>query len=69
MKNQAKLTTYEVKIPWSEVKGVVPEVGTKLGLAIRLSDADGGKFGRINWGLGLDPAWSPESFGSLTLTK
>ena len=69
VKDQAKLTTYEVKIPWSEVKGVVPEVGTKLGLAIRLSDADGGKFGRINWGLGLDPAWSPESFGSLTLTK
>ncbi len=68
--NRAKLTCYEVKIPWSELKGVTPEAGTKLGMAIRLSDADGGgKFARVNWGLGLDPAWSPESFGSLTLTK
>ena len=58
---------YELRIPWSEVRGLTPEIGVKLGLSLRLSDADGAKFGRINWGMGHDPAWSPSAFGVLTL--
>ena len=63
------ITTYELRIPWSEVRGCTPQIGAKLGLSLRLSDADGGSFGRINWGMGLDPAWAPSAFGVLTLTK
>lgn len=58
---------YELMIPWSELKGVMPQAGAKLGLSLRLSDLDGEAFGRINWGMGLDPAWAPTAFGVLTL--
>ena len=65
---QGDVTCYELRIPWSEIKGARPDVGAKIGLSLRLSDADeGGRFARINWGMGLDPAWLPASFGVLTL--
>ena len=65
---QGDVTCYELRIPWSEIKGARPDVGAKIGLSLRLSDADeGGRFARINWGMGLDPTWSPASFGVLTL--
>lgn len=69
VKTTGSTTVYEVRIPWSEIRGCTPEVGAKLGLSLRLSDRDGQKFGRLNWGMGLDPAWAPTAFGSLTLTK
>ncbi len=62
------ITCYELRIPWSEIGGVRPDPGAKIGLSLRLSDTDeGGRFARMNWGMGLDPAWSPLSFGVLTL--
>ena len=67
VKTKGDEKVYELRVPWSEIRGVTPELGAKLGLSLRLSDADGSKFGRINWGMGLDPAWSPSSFGVLTL--
>lgn len=69
VKTSGGITVYELRMPWSEIRGAVPEVGTKLGLSLRLSDADGSKFGRINWGMGLDPAWAPTAFGVMTLVK
>ena len=69
VKTTGNVTVYEVRIPWSEIRGCTPEVGAKLGLSLRLSDRDGNKYGRLNWGMGLDPAWAPTAFGSLTLTK
>ena len=67
VKSKGDTTVYELRIPWGEVRGITPELGAKLGLSLRLSDADGAKFGRISWGMGLDPAWSPSAFGVLTL--
>jgi hypothetical protein len=62
--------SYELRMPWSEIQGIRPDDGVKLGLSLRLSDADeGGRFLRINWGMGLDPVWSPASFGVLTLVS
>ena len=60
---------YELRIPWSEIGGFRPGIGARLGLSLRLSDLDaGGRFARMNWGMGLDPAWSPANFGVLVLT-
>ena len=60
-------TCYEIRIPWADAGGVRPQPGTRLGLALRLVDADGGAArGSAAWGRGLEP-WSPGSFGSLVL--
>ena len=68
IRRDGDICCYELRIPWSEIKGARPDAGTKIGLSLRLSDADeGGRFARMNWGMGLDPAWSPGSFGVLTL--
>ena len=65
---EGDIVRYELRIPWSEIGGVRPDAGVRIGLSLRLSDADeGGRFARVNWGMGLDPAWSPSSFGVLTL--
>ncbi len=65
---EGDIVRYELRIPWSEIGGVRPDPGVRIGLSLRLSDADeGGRFARVNWGMGLDPAWSPSSFGVLTL--
>lgn len=70
VRRDGKLTVYELLIPWSELKGLLPQAGAKLGLTLRLNDADGGGRGaRINWGQGLDPVWMPEAFGVMTLTE
>ena len=68
IRRDGDIACYELRIPWGEVRGATPEIGAKLGLALRLSDADdGGRFGRVNWGMGLDPEWTPSAFGTLTL--
>ncbi len=60
-------TCYEIRIPWADAGGVRPQPGTRLGLSLRLTDADNGAArGAAAWGRGLDP-WAPTSFGSLVL--
>ena len=68
VKRAAKDTCYELRIPWSDAGGVRPQPGVRLGLSLRLLDADNGAArGSAAWGRGLAPAWSPAAFGSLVL--
>jgi hypothetical protein len=61
---------YELRIPWSELGGITPMFGGKLGFAIQLNDSDGqGLAAQMNWGGGLSPAWSPSGFGVITLAE
>ena len=67
VKRAGKDTCYELRIPWGDAGGVRPQPGTRLGLSLRLTDADNGAGrGAASWGRGLDP-WSPGAFGSLVL--
>jgi hypothetical protein len=68
VKRAGKDTCYELRIPWADAGGVRPQPGTRLGLSLRLVDADGGAGrGSAAWGRGLAPSWAPGSFGSLVL--
>ena len=68
VKRDGKDTCYELRIPWAEAGGVRPQPGVRLGLALRLLDADGTDVrGAAAWGRGLAPVWSPSAFGSLVL--
>lgn len=61
-------TTYEIRIPWSEVGIAKPAPGLKLGLSLRLLDSDGGSAqGAMSWGAGISPRWAPSAFGRLIL--
>ncbi|MBQ7722200.1 MAG: hypothetical protein IJT64_04770 [Kiritimatiellae bacterium] len=67
VKRDGQDTCYEIRIPWTDAGGVRPQPGTRLGLSLRLTDADNGAArGAAAWGRGLDP-WSPVAFGSLVL--
>jgi hypothetical protein len=61
---------YELRVPLSEL-GLSPTLGTRLGLSAVLIDNDGGRepAARMAWGGGLEPGWSPEQFGVVTLVK
>ena len=62
--------TYELRVPFAELGGVRPGVGTKCGLSLQLNDNDGGgPAARMDWGGGLAPAWRPSRFGVLTLVE
>ncbi len=62
------ITTYELKIPWSEAGIASPAVGTKFGLSLQLNDNDGeGRAAVMTWGGGLQPVWAPPFFGVVTL--
>ena len=68
VKRAGKDTCYELRIPWTEAGGLRPQPGVRLGLSLRLLDADNGPArGAAAWGRGLAPSWSPGSFGSLVL--
>ncbi|MBO7298505.1 MAG: hypothetical protein J6V41_01690 [Kiritimatiellae bacterium] len=69
IKTVGDITVYEVRIPWSEL-GTKPELGLQMGLSLKLNDSDGdGSITSMSWGNGINPVWSPASFGSLTLCK
>ncbi len=69
IRRNADITTYELRIPWSETGGLTPSPGVTAGLSLQLFDADGaGVPAVMTWGGGLRPAWSPTGFGTLTLT-
>lgn len=62
-------TTYEVRMPLTDLGGIRGSLGTKIGLSLQLNDNDGnGKAASMQWGGGLNPSWHPESFGVLTFT-
>ena len=66
----AGVTTYELRLPWSELGGIAPAVGTKFGAALQLTDNDGaGRAAAMIWGEGLLPAWAPQRFGVVTLVE
>ena len=63
-------TIYEIAAPWSDLGGLSGTIGTKFGLSLQLTDNDGsGPAAILLWGEGLSPAWSPSSFGMITLTE
>ena len=67
VRRNGKDTCYEFRIPWRDAGGVRPQAGTRLGLSLRLTDADSGAArGAAAWGRGLE-SWAPSSFGSLVL--
>ena len=67
VKRNGKDTCYEFRVPWRDAGGVRPQAGTRLGLSLRLTDADSGAArGAAAWGRGLE-SWAPSSFGSLVL--
>lgn len=60
-------TFYEVKLPWTELGGITPQLGGRIGLSLSLADNDGGgRAARMLWGQGLEPVWEPTQFGLLT---
>ena len=63
-------TTYEVRMPFSELGGIRGAVGAKVGCSLQLNDNDGaGPAAAMNWGGGLFPAWHPQDFGVVTLVE
>ncbi len=68
IKRTGDITSYELRIPWSETGGVVPSAGVKVGVSLQLNDKDDGAgSGMMSWGGGVAPVWDPSSFGVLTL--
>jgi hypothetical protein len=70
VQRQETLTTYELRIPWSELGGITAGFGTKFGLSLQLNDNDGaGRVASMTWGDGLQPTWHPRNFGVSTLVN
>ena len=70
VKRDGNRTVYELAMPWSDLGGPAGIIGTKIGVSLRLTDCDAQKpAAYLLWGEGIYPAWSPSSFGVLTLTK
>jgi hypothetical protein len=64
------VTTYELRIPFSEMGGVRPDVGGRLGFTLSVTDNDGeGAMARMAWGQGVAPSWQPMNFGLVTLLE
>lgn len=59
-------TCYELRMPFSELGGIRPALGTKVGCSIQLDDGDDAA---LNWGGGLRPVWRPEEFGVVTFVE
>ena len=72
IKREGKVTTYEVAIPWSELKGWQPKAGQTFGFTFRVNNNDGPtlRFGgdksavRGN-GLSLHPYWEVKIGGGV----
>ena len=63
-------TTYELRMPFSQLGGIRPALGAKIGGSLQLNDNDGnGPAATMNWGGGLRPVWHPEEFGVVTFVE
>jgi len=70
IRTEKDVTCYEIRMPLSDMGGIVPAIGTKVGMSINLNDNDGaGRKAVMKWGDGIYPGWSPKHFGLLTLVK
>ena len=70
VRTEGTTTIYQVKMPWSELGGINPAFGTKIGVSLLLNDNDGkGKAATMSWGEGLVPGWSPSNFGIVTFVE
>jgi hypothetical protein len=57
-------------MPWSELGGINPAFGTKIGLSLLLNDNDGNsKAATMSWGDGLISGWAPSNFGIATFVE
>lgn len=64
------VTTYELRVPFSELGGILPAIGSKFGFSVQLNDNDGATpLACMNWGEGITPAWTPQNFGVVTFIK
>ena len=62
--------TYELRIPFGELNGIRPGVGSRFAFSIQLNDNDGaGLAAHMNWGGGISPAWRPDDFGMVTFVE
>ncbi|MGA2069038.1 MAG: sugar-binding protein [Thermoguttaceae bacterium] len=67
---QGTLTSYQLRLPISELGGFQPRPGLKIGLSLAINDCDGnGVEAVMCWGEGLLPSWNPRLFGSLTFVR
>ncbi|HOK04530.1 MAG TPA: sugar-binding protein [Victivallales bacterium] len=63
-------TIYELRMPFSDMGGILPTIGAKIALSICVNDNDGkGRQAIMKWGEGIFPAWSPRHFGILTFVE
>ena len=63
---EGKVTTYEIRMPLSDLGLGSAGLGTKIGLSLTLND---GRKALMSWGGGLYPAWSPQHMGVLTFVE
>ena len=69
IRRQGGYTTYEMRLPFTQLGGLRPTVGGKMGLSLQVNDNDGkGLAARMNWGDGISPSWRPSGFGVVTFT-
>jgi hypothetical protein len=62
--------TYEMRIPFGELNGIRPGVGSRFAFSIQLNDNDGkGPVARMSWGGGVSPNWKPSDFGVVTIVE
>lgn len=61
------VTTYEIAIPWSELKPLEPRSGAKFGLSVLINDDDGQGRGWMEWGGGIAHAKDPRRFIGVAL--
>jgi hypothetical protein len=70
IRTEGTTTIYELKMPWSELGGINPAFGTKIGLSLLLNDNDGNsKAATMSWGDGLISGWAPSNFGIATFVE
>jgi hypothetical protein len=63
-------TTYEMRIPWSEMGGVQPGLGSRFAFSLQLNDSDGaGLAAHMSWGGGVSQSWHPAEFGVVTCVE
>ncbi len=62
-------TLYEAAVPWAQIGGARPGAEAALGLAIRVNDRDGERFGVIHWNHGMENGRQPGRFPPLRLVR
>ncbi len=70
IRTEKNMTYYEIRMPLADMNGIVPALGTKIGMSINLNDNDGaGRKAVMKWGDGIYPGWSPKHLGLVTFVE